>query len=1528
MKRVISILLVVVMLCSTFAGLQVTSAAEDLPASGSCGTNVTYTFDSATGELVISGTGAMKDYYSPPYCPFYNQTGILYIIIKSGVTSIGNYAFDGCSSLTSVTIPDSITSIGDCAFSGCSGLTSITIPNSVTSIAFLAFSGCTSLTSIIIPNSVTSIGAWAFNDCSSLTSVTIPDSVTSIGHYAFYGCSGLTSVTIPDSVISIGDDAFLRTSYYSTSSNWVNDVLYIGNHLIEAKDSLSGEYTVKSGTKTIADDAFDDCTCLTSITIPDSVIRIGEDAFQYCRGLTSIIIPDSVTSIGSDAFYYCTGLKSIAIPDSVTGRLYAVFFGCRGLTSVTIGNGVTSLGRYAFEDCTCLTSITIPDSVTSIGERTFKDCSRLTSVTIGNGVTSIGKQAFYGCSSLSDVYYTGTREQWKRIIIGNDNYVLEKAKIHYLSRMSSISSFYHFDYENVHKDKTIPVRFDVGIYQDAGKKTNMDIKWDYSMFNKSSAIADNDLAIASLVLSANAYDLGMQKETLQQFGFSNNRIKDYNYDDWDDDPNRVANTIASTVQTIGGKKTNVIVIACKGTSNNIQEKFSNYFQESQGFRFAAKDIKEDFENYIQGKNEYGISFGKDFGGKIDTSLPTKILITGHSRGAAAANILATIIPSYIAKKSDIFTYTFACPNTTNDAGRENYNIFNILNAGDPVTQMPIIYDACPRFGAFNIWFDKATAKNFNYYFTALTGLNDVTYILDFPISWCNGSFGPEIMYAVRHHTIAVYMAFLLGEGIESNSNNNFNRKRISIECPVDISVYDSTGKLLGRIKDNVADDNLLKNGIIPVIEGDKKYLYTTSDKEIVLKLTGSDSGQMKYTVSDIDVNTGEVSNKKEFSGISLENNKTMLSEINVDTATQDTKLLVTNNDSIVKEIDDNGTETDAVVITFDTKEGDYLRDVVIQKGTAPGALPEAKLNGYQFAGWYTDEECKNAFDNTAPLNESITLYAAYTQSQAVFAGINSFTYDGSELKAEIDFEYNHLNGQLVTVLCKDGKMIACKYSSVSENDTQTAVTIPVSGLSGLYSLKLYSLDSNGELKPAGKALEYDTAFYADYLYAGNKDAYAANAAVPELTKNGNTIAPSNTVVDNYVFKGWFTGETFANQFDFDSAAPENITLYAKWDFADDWDEPFYTWAKDYSTCTASRINTLNPNVVQRETVDVMVQSTATCTSAGEADFTTLPFENAAFEVQTKRMAVGAAGHKESYPVTENEHAATCTEAGSYESVIYCSVCGEEMSREKVDVNALGHDFSDNAEVCRRGCGTANPDYIPPVPAHVHDYQEVVTAPKANAFGYTQYKCACGEWQTDESGEVIKDNYTSPTGKVTGLKCTARTAAAMKFTWKKVSGVRGYQVQLINAKGAQAGLKTLHENVYTFIKLASGHAYKARVRLYVKDADGKYYFGPWSAVLTSPTLPKGTALTGLARAKKAFTAKWKKGACTGYQLQFGRKANFAGANTVTFKNVKTVKYTAKKLAAKKYYFVRIRTYKKIAGKNYFSAWSKTYKVKTK
>ena len=308
------------------------------------------------------------------------------LVLPSYITKINQYAFRDCTGLTSITIPDSVTSIGNAAFSGCKGLTSITIPGSVTSI-----------------------GSDAFSGCKGLTSVTIGESVTSIGGGAFSGCTGLTSIIVVEG----------NSKYHSA-----------GNCLIETatKTLLSGcktsEIPSDGSVTSIGDDAFRNCTGLSSITIPDSVTSIGNSAFSGCTGLTSITIPGSVTSIGSDAFYNCTGLTSITIHDSVTSIGNWAFSDCTGLTSVTIGNSVTNIGKDAFYNTAWYnnqpdglvyagkvaykykgtmpsnTSIVLNEGTLGIAEYAFQGCSGLTSITIPDSVTSVGYAAFSGCAGL------------------------------------------------------------------------------------------------------------------------------------------------------------------------------------------------------------------------------------------------------------------------------------------------------------------------------------------------------------------------------------------------------------------------------------------------------------------------------------------------------------------------------------------------------------------------------------------------------------------------------------------------------------------------------------------------------------------------------------------------------------------------------------------------------------------------------------------------------------------------------------------------------------------------------------------------------------------------------------------------------------------------------------------------------------------------------------------------------------------------------------------------------------------------
>ncbi len=272
---------------------------------------------------------------------------------------------------------------------------------------------------LVIPSvyagaAVTHIADEAFRDATGLITVVIPDSITSIGSAAFAGCSKMITITVPFIGSSVDVDYDMHFGYLFSSSTNSESYLYVPSSL---------RTVVVTGGDRIGDEAFYNCTMLTDIILPDSVMSIGNKAFYYCTTLKALVLPNGVTSIGEYAFYNCNQLESINIPNGITEIKQYTFYACAfadvrlpaglqsigdyafystALTAIEIPNGVTSIGIRAFSGCP-LTTVALPDSIETIENGAFADCSSLTSITLGNGVTSIGDSAFNHCYRLTSI---------------------------------------------------------------------------------------------------------------------------------------------------------------------------------------------------------------------------------------------------------------------------------------------------------------------------------------------------------------------------------------------------------------------------------------------------------------------------------------------------------------------------------------------------------------------------------------------------------------------------------------------------------------------------------------------------------------------------------------------------------------------------------------------------------------------------------------------------------------------------------------------------------------------------------------------------------------------------------------------------------------------------------------------------------------------------------------------------------------------------------------------------------------------
>lgn len=369
------------------------------------------------------------------------------VTLAEGIKYLTPYMFDGCSSLSTITLPNTIERLNS-SFVFCSGLTELSLPSNL--VQGGSFYGCKKLTSIIIPNTVTQSGTerfsneLSFEECSSLTSIKLSDNMSLISAAAFRGCVALETITIPNNITTIGEYAFFNCNNLK-SVTLSNNLSTLGGWAFENCTSLS-EINITDKVTVINNNCFKN-TALKKLTLPRSVTIIGENAFEDCKELTHINFPPNVTDIKSYTFQNCVKLANIELPNGLISIQDYAFNGCSslgkvtipggvqtissgafqnsGLTEVILKEGVINLSSNSFSGCNLLKTVTFPPSMKTIsgfnntgiknilfaegsapeaiGAGAFENCDSLETITLPNSIKKIGKRAFYSCDTLQSI---------------------------------------------------------------------------------------------------------------------------------------------------------------------------------------------------------------------------------------------------------------------------------------------------------------------------------------------------------------------------------------------------------------------------------------------------------------------------------------------------------------------------------------------------------------------------------------------------------------------------------------------------------------------------------------------------------------------------------------------------------------------------------------------------------------------------------------------------------------------------------------------------------------------------------------------------------------------------------------------------------------------------------------------------------------------------------------------------------------------------------------------------------------------
>lgn len=882
---------------------------SEIIASGDCGAtsddHVTWTLDKE-GVLTIDGIGNMFDYGYYKAMPWYSyKSNIQSLIIKSGVTSIGGYAFYGCNNLNSVIIHSGVTCIENYAFKGCNGLTSVTIPDSVTSIGVEAFSDCSNLTSIIIPEGVTKIDGRAFENCNRLTEIKIPSSVDTIGWYAFSGCTSLTNVAIAEGVCSIGESMFYN------------------------------------------------CSNLISVAIPNTVTRIESSAFFGCESLVNVPIPSNATYIGGEAFRECANLASLVIPNICT----------------------VEDGLFMYS---AIQKVTVLSSNISAGM--FMGCHVKTLI-ISDVVLNIGASAFQW-SEIQDIYYAGSKEQWSKISIQSGNEDFGSATIHYNSTgpdspENPDNPDHFYETQNPVTDTKSLLNSYVEDWNAAYTKYVEAVDKALQVFASDSA-PNRDEVIQSqklAMMEADSRTGSRDARYLSGSGFPDDEVKNAAYEAlstflYDHTYSAIDLSNISAEDINGTKLVRTIQNAIRSDSETYQIGHVKVSITTSGIGNIGFGMLTCTSQRIAGRYTYGICSSQ---AKCEQAIRAYMRELVGLENSAIYQVYSAVCKDVLGQSLDKLT--------------QNYLKTKL---------QPLLSKIPPKVGS--LMTDLNSCYNYYQYVKKIMG-------------WAQSADAPENILAAmqgiefKDESIQdkgvkktwkalkkaasnlndAYMCYLSGTLDESKivtwwnntvewwSNETAKIKAI-FTCPVNVSVYSSSGQQIGYVGD---DDIWYTDGLIYIEEkGDAKIVYSFTDDLISFQLSATDYGSLGCSIEEYD-EAGHPTGRTNYYDIELYPSKTLSVLGSRDGENTSYKITAKNNVIDVDEYIPSSQNAAISVRCSATSGGTISGAGSYVRGDAVVLLAEPEKEN-RFIGWYQGEDLlstSRVYEFTA--RENIELKAVF-----------------------------------------------------------------------------------------------------------------------------------------------------------------------------------------------------------------------------------------------------------------------------------------------------------------------------------------------------------------------------------------------------------------------------------------------------------------------------------------------------------------------------------------------------------------------